>query len=195
MDEFDVYITYLSIQQHFKRENYDAVKYRFKVGASTNAYDKRRDRGLFRALLKKYPKQPDLVRALSISMFNGHTYVAEILGDEILHKEFQRRIESLEYIFSQELDYVLEEYGTIAKAVSKDGTSPLYIDVLGGRFSALSAIVLDRLTDWFDLVTKYTTVDPHYSDFVMKHRKLGRLVDVDILKTRKILLDKLNQIA
>ena len=60
---FEVYQKYLSLKQHFNRNEYDYFKFRGRVRASESSFEKRKDKYHFIRLSKIY-KEDDLIRFL-----------------------------------------------------------------------------------------------------------------------------------
>lgn len=53
MTPFDVYKTYLSLKNHFTKENYDYFKYCGKSKASIESFNKRKDRYFLKELQER----------------------------------------------------------------------------------------------------------------------------------------------
>ena len=60
---FEVYQKYLSLKQHFNRNEYDYFKFKGKVRASESSFEKRKDKHHFIRLSKIY-KEEELTKFL-----------------------------------------------------------------------------------------------------------------------------------
>ena len=71
---FEVYQKYLSLKQHFNREEYDYFKFRGKVRASESSFDKRKDKYHFIRLSKIY-KDEELTKFFVLTKFETRNLV------------------------------------------------------------------------------------------------------------------------
>lgn len=103
MTQFDAYILYLAIRQHFERASYDAIKYRFKVNAKQTSLDVRKDKYMFHKLSKADDPQALLVSNL---VHKPDTWIGSIVGNQEAKERcdaYLRRRSSFGYWLKTEL--------------------------------------------------------------------------------------------
>ena len=113
MTGFEAYKLYLSVWQHFSSCNdYNYITYKGKLGNITGkAYEKRKDKFFFEALGSR--NRGDLLQYY-VANFAHHGVEVAWIGDlhskesEDVYYNWQRRIQSLTYIFEEDLKEVNE---------------------------------------------------------------------------------------
>ena len=113
MTGFEAYKLYLSVWQHFSSCNdYNYVKYKGKLGNITvKAYESRKDKYFFEALGKR--NKGDLLQYY-VANFAHHGSEVQWIGDlhskesEDVYVQWQKRVQSLSYIFEEDLKEVNE---------------------------------------------------------------------------------------
>ena len=60
MEPIDVYLMYCAMKAHFHKSNYDYVKYKGKTRISRDTFYKRKDRGFFVRLSRKYKSEEEI---------------------------------------------------------------------------------------------------------------------------------------
>jgi len=102
------YKKYVSLKLHFSTKNYDYFKYMGAVRVSYDAYENRRDKILFNKACKLYNKPEYLGLLISSFLESPNAWIGDILSDSGENKfiEWKRRIQSLRYRFSEDLDYI-----------------------------------------------------------------------------------------
>jgi hypothetical protein len=109
MNAFEAYENYLAIKQHFSKPEYDYFKYNGKSKTTVAAFERRPDKYFFQKIAKKYSfaKSTDLF--VSNFLVNPDQWIGDFFEDEVdeIYNEWQKKIESLSYHFSEELDALL----------------------------------------------------------------------------------------
>ena len=113
MTGFEAYKLYLSVWQHFSSCNdYNYITYKGKLGNITvKAYEKRKDKYFFEALGSR--NRGDLLQYY-VANFAHHGVEVAWIGDlhskesEDVYYNWQRRVQSLTYIFEEDLKEVNE---------------------------------------------------------------------------------------
>ena len=113
MTGFESYKLYLSVWQHFSICNdYNYVKYKGKLGNITvKAYENRKDKYFFEALGER--NKGDLLQYY-VANFAHHGSEVQWIGDlhskesEDIYYNWQRRVQSLTYIFEEDLKEIKE---------------------------------------------------------------------------------------
>lgn len=109
MDDFSVYKMYLALKLHFTTENYDVVAQRGRVRASRAAFAKRKDLYSIKKVSKTYTDE-EVANFLVANFVSGDRWGGMFdseAGER--YSEWKKRIESLGYIFKNDLDSLLED--------------------------------------------------------------------------------------
>ena len=112
MIPFDCYKTYLALKNHFTKDNYDYHKYCGKSRASLNSFYKRKDRFWFEKVSRQ--KTNKEVEEFFVASFVScddpqSLWIGEIIKNgETQYKQWQRKVQSLSYIFKEEIEKVFE---------------------------------------------------------------------------------------
>ena len=101
MNGFEVYQMYLSLKQHFTREQYDYFRYGGRTRAKETTFLKRKDSYFFKKLATRYSKEDLLLYLVSnfITDFGG--YVRNFSDD--VYKKWKIKQESFTYKFKQDV--------------------------------------------------------------------------------------------
>ena len=112
MVPFDTYKTYLALKNHFTKDSYDYHKYQGKSRASLQSFYKRKDRYWF----EKLSRQKDDKEIINFFVSNftscsdpGSLWIGEMIKEgESRYTSWQKRIQSLTYLFKQESQEIFE---------------------------------------------------------------------------------------
>jgi hypothetical protein len=101
--DFQLYIAYLALKNHFTKDSYDFHKYQGKVGASASAFENRKDRYAF----QKLSRHRDAFGVLFANILHHpDVWIGAITSDnagEQIYSVWKKRQESLSYSFKEEL--------------------------------------------------------------------------------------------
>lgn len=121
---FRVYIEYLALKKHFTTDNYDYHKYNGKVKASFDAFTTRNDAFFFH----KLSKRKDWNKILLANVIkNPSVWIRDVVEEtgEKVFAEWESRIDSLTYSFTQDLKKLNEDYSS--NFFSHKGQHPLLL--------------------------------------------------------------------
>ena len=108
---FGCYLKYLAIKSHFTNEKYDYFKYKGKIKADTDSFNQRNDRFFFERIAKKL-QSPIEVEKFFVSCIvkNTRTWIGDVFGDNVEtdYVDWQRKIESITYIFEQDFQKIVD---------------------------------------------------------------------------------------
>ena len=109
MDEYSVYKMYIALKLHFTTENYDVIAQRGKVRASRQAFAKRKDLYSIKKVSKTYSDEE--VANFLVANFTSGDRWGGLFDSEASERyaEWKKRIESLSYIFTNDLDNLIED--------------------------------------------------------------------------------------
>ena len=158
MSGFEAYQLYVSLKQHFSLHNdYNYVKYNGKITISDKAYESRNDKYFFEALGKR--KSKDLLQYY-VANFAHYGSDEVWIGDlhskesEDVYHHWQKRVQSLSYIFEEDLKEVNEFL--IARGLGfdrlfdvEDGEHPIIFRFVQQKMIEVETyIIMDKILDF-----------------------------------------------
>ena len=204
MNGFEVYKIYLAVKLHFtsKGQSYDFHKHNGRTTARLETFTKRRDRYFFHKLSKSYNDKSIVDYFLSNFVSNTNLWVGDIIGksgDET-YKEWSKKLESLQYYYEQDIDYIIERMTT--KDIkfndlftSVNGQHPPIVKMfLAKKINFETLIILDdilKFTKGLSLSITETVLWPKLSDRMKRYKPF---LTYNITKYKISLRDKLKEI-
>ena len=190
MAPFDAYKTYLALKNHFTKNNYDYHKYQGKVRANLDSFYKRKDRFWFEKLSRNKTDQEviDFFIANFIHVDDPSSlWIGSIIHDGDTHyKDWQKRIQSLSYIFKEESEKLFKDY-KFEEVFDCSKSHPVLLKMfLGGKISLETMVIYDRIFLYsknFDKKLK----DPVWETVSLKIKKYSPFLNTDVFRYRKIL--------
>ena len=107
MNPFQTYSTFLALKNHFSNKKYNYFTYNGKVRASLQSFYKRKDRFYFEKMSRQ--KSDEEIVNFFVANFISHDdpgslWIGEIIREgEENYKNWQRRTQSMSYLFKQEV--------------------------------------------------------------------------------------------
>tara|TARA_R110000796_G_scaffold212149_1_gene328283 strand:+ start:199 stop:813 length:615 start_codon:yes stop_codon:yes gene_type:complete len=201
---FEVYKIYLAVKLHFtsKNQSYDFHKHNGRTTARLETFTKRRDRYFFHKLSKSYNDKSIVDYFLSNFVSNTNLWVGDIIGksgDET-YKDWSKKLESLQYYYEQDIDYIIERMTT--KDIkfndlftSVNGQHPPIVKMfLAKKINFETLIILDdilKFTKGLSLSITETVLWPKLSDRMKRYKPF---LTYNITKYKISLRDKLKEI-
>jgi hypothetical protein len=189
MVPFDTYKTYLALKNHFTKDSYDYHKYQGKSRASLQSFYKRKDRYWFEKLSRQKEDKEviDFFVANFISCTDPQTvWIGELIKEgELRYKSWQKRIQSLSYLFKEESQQLFEDKFEEVFDCSK-GHPLLLKNFLIGNISIETLVIYDKIFLFgknFDKKLK----DPVWETVSLKMRKYSPFLHIDVFHYKKIL--------
>ena len=179
MDDFSVYRMYIALKLHFTTDNYDAIAQKGRVKASRIAFNKRKDLFSIKKIAKTYSDE-DVANFLVANFSSGDRWGG--MFDTEAGKRFtewKKKIESLSYVFTQDLDNIileLEEDGLKFEDIFKisNGQHPYIIKAyLRKTITLETLVILDKIynfLDTFNSTITDTVVWPDISRLIKKYK-------------------------
>ena len=186
----DAYRCYLALKNHFTKDHYDYIKYRGKTRASNAAFYKRKDRFWFEKFARQ--KNDKEIEEFFVSNFIYSTdpstvWIGEMIKEgEGRYQEWQKKVQSLTYIFKEETESVFENKKIDDMFDCSKGHPPILKSYLGGDISLESMVIYDRIFDYgkdFDKRLK----DPVWETVSRKIKKYSPFLNIDVSRYKKIL--------
>jgi len=187
---FDTYKTYIALKNHFTQPNYDYQKYCGKIKASVQSFYKRKDRFWFEKLSRnKTDKEIEDFFISNFVMASDPTnlWIGNIIRDgDRNYTEWQKKIQSLSYVFKEETENLFSENKFQEVFECKTGHPKILKSFLSGKISLETLVICDRIFLFgknFDKKLK----DPIWEIVSLKMKKYSPFLNIDVLRYRKIL--------
>jgi len=190
MMPFDSYKCYLSLKNHFTKDNYDYFKYCGKSRASLQSFYKRKDRMWFEKVSRQKSDQEvvDFFVANFVSCNDPETlWIGEMIKEgETRYQTWQKKIQSLSYIFKEESQSLFEENKFQDVFKCSKGHPIVLKKFLNGKISLETLVIYDKIFlfgDKFDQKLK----DPVWETVSRRIKKYNPFLNIDVFRFRKIL--------
>ena len=186
----DAYRCYLALKNHFTKDHYDYIKYRGKTRASNASFYKRKDRFWFEKFARQ--KNDKEIEEFFVSNFIYSTdpstvWIGEMIKEgEGRYQEWQKKVQSLTYVFKEETESVFENKKVDDMFDCSKGHPPILKIYLGGDISLESMVIYDRILGYgkdFDKRLK----DPVWETVSRKIKKYSPFLNIDVSRYKKIL--------
>ena len=189
---FEVYQKYLSLKQHFNREEYDYFKFKGRVRANESSFEKRKDRHHFVRLSKIY-KDEELTKFLVSNFVKTKDMWVGNITSPIGRDNYiawKAKIQSLPYVFENEVGSLFEENEkfNIIFDVEDGQHPPMLRYVFGEEVSLETFIILDSILHFipaFNEKIQETVIWPDLYSICIKYApflNVNKQKYVDILK-------------
>ena len=191
---FEVYTTYLGMKNHFTKDKYDFVKYSGKTRASVASFNKRRDRYFFERMSRK--KDDNEIVNYFIANFTSHdapgkVWIGEIIQNGETHfKDWQRRNQSLSYIFGNEVESIFTRDNFDSYFHTQGQHPKILKSFLKKEISLETLVILDKILGFRSHLDKKLD-DPIWSTVSLKMKKYASFLNIDVFKFKRILKEKL----
>lgn len=192
MSPFDCYKTYLALKNHFTKDSYDYHKYCKKTRASLQSFYKRRDRFWFEKLSRQRNEKE--VEDFFVSNFvlcndPESLWIGEIIKEgENRHTQWQKKIQSLTYLFKEESQTLFEENKFDKVFDCSKGHPILLKRFLTNKISLETLVIYDKIFMYrnnFDKKLK----DPVWETVSRRVKKYSPFLNINVLVYRKVLKD------
>ena len=190
MMPFDAYRCYLSLKNHFTKDHYDYHKYRGKTRATVQAFYKRKDRFWFEKFARQ--KNDKEVEEFFVSNFIYSTdpatmWIGEMIKEgEGRYTEWKKKVQSLSYIFKEEVENVFEEQKVDDAFNCSKGHPPILKSYLGGDTSLETMVICDIIFGYGKDFDKRLN-DPVWETVSRKIKKYTPFLNINVPRYKKIL--------
>jgi hypothetical protein len=190
MAPFDVYVKYLCLKNHFNKDTYDYFKYNKKTRASLQSFYKRRDRFWFEKISRQRNEKEveDFFVANFVSCNDPETlWIGEMIKEgEGRYNNWQKKIQSLSYLFKEESQSLFEENKFDEVFNCSKGHPPLLKKFLSGNISLETLVIYDKIFLFGNKFDKKLN-DPIWQTVGRRIKKYSPFLNIDTLRYRKIL--------
>ena len=162
MEPIDVYLMYCAMKAHFSKNDYDCFTYKGKSRVPSNSFYKRKDRGFFVKLSRKYSEE-DLKNYLVANfIIDRRGYIANFSNEN--YEQWKEKRNNFYNMFTDEIRPLVKNFNPLFEV--KNSEHPILLkEYLGKRVSLETLIILDDLVNfsktwdnrmaedyiWFDL--------------------------------------------
>ena len=187
---FDAYRCYLSLKNHFTKDHYDYHKYRGKTRATVQAFYNRKDRFWFEKFARS--KNDKEVEEFFVSNFIYSTdpatmWIGEMIKEgEGRYTEWKKKVQSLSYIFKEEVENVFEEQKVDDVFDCSKGHPPILKSYLGGDTSLETMVICDIIFGYGKDFDKRLN-DPVWETVSRKIKKYKPFLNINEPRYKKIL--------
>lgn len=184
MEPFEAYRYYQSLKLHFENESYNAPKYNYKTSAKPQTFWKRKDKYFFAKVGRMFDTPPELINYYAAHFVADNNWVGDMLGNDQIYRDWQKRTEALGYNFQQDLEKVnVESFDHLFELGNQ---YPKVVEsYLAGDINIESVVILNQLTGFMRKADK-TVSDPIlWPDVSRKIRKYSLLMNVNLEKMKK----------
>jgi hypothetical protein len=187
MEAIDTYLMYCALKAHFGKTDYDFVTYHGKTRIKRDSFYKRKDRGFFVKISRKY-KTEENVKNYFVSNFikDGKGYVSNFSDEN--YEEWKDKRANFYNQFVLEIRPFVKNFNPLF--VIKDDEHPILLkEYLGKRVSLETLIILDELVEFSKTWNKKLSEDYIWQDIKKLMNNYKRFLTLDKNKYRIQLLN------
>jgi hypothetical protein len=190
MNPFEVYVSYLSLKNHFSNKKYNYFTYNGKIKCSIKSFYGRRDRFWFEKMSRQ--KSDEEIINLFVSNFAScedpqSLWVGEIIKDgEEIYKNWMRRTQSLSYIFKEEVSILNSKNFDEMFRIEGNRHPKILKEFLQKKISLETMIILNNILGYKKQFDK-KLLDPVWEFVSMRIEKYTPFLHIDSNKFKSIL--------
>jgi hypothetical protein len=190
MTPFDAYKQYLALKNHFGKQKYDYHKYAGKSRASIESFNKRKDKYWFEKLSRQ--KSDEEIKNFYIANFlesddPNSLWIGNVIrGGDICYKEWQKRQQSLQYIFTQQSQEMLSSNNLEELFDCSRQHPPILKMFLGGKIDIETLVIWDKIFLFRNNFDK-KLLDPIWESVSLKIKKYTPFLNIDVFLYKKLL--------
>lgn len=195
---YDAFALFHGLKLHFTT-NYDYVKYHGKISIGKDAFMLRKDKFHFYKLSRKYKKDELFGFYIANLLHNPKCWAGDLISDDAdsEYKVWLKTQQSLTYLFEQDLSTafdLVDNPEELLKVV--DGQYPLLYNLyLHDKVKKETVMILNNFMNFIPMWSKKIDDDIIFPEFVKSCEKYKPFFSYDEQKMKKILKDKLCQLA
>ena len=187
---FDAYKCYLSLKNHFTKDSYDYHKYCGKSRASLQSFYKRKDRMWFEKVSRQKTDKEvvDFFVANFVSCNDPETlWIGEMIREgESRYQNWQKRIQSLSYVFREESQSLFDENDFVDVFKCSKGHPVILKKFLNGKISLETLVIYDKIFLFGNKFDKKLQ-DPVWETVSRRIKKYNPFLNIDVFHFKKIL--------
>jgi hypothetical protein len=190
MTPFDAYKTYLALKNHFGKSNYDYFKYAGKSRASVASFEKRKDKYWFERISRQ--KNDNEIKEFFVSNLveaddPNSVWIGNVIRDgDSYYKEWQKRQQSLKYLFTQQSEEMLSESNLEQLFDCSRQHPPVLKMFLSGKICIETLVIWDKIFLFRNNLDK-KLLDPVWELVSLKIQKYSPFLNIDVEDYKKVL--------
>jgi len=190
MTPFDAYKQYLALKNHFSKNNYDYHKYAGKSRASVESFNKRKDKYWFEKLSRQ--KSDEEIKNFYIANFveaddPNSLWIGNVIrAGDIYYKEWVKRQQSLQYIFTQQSQEMLSSSNLEELFDCSRQHPPILKMFLSGKIDIETLVIWDKIFLFRNNFDK-KLLDPVWELVSLKIQKYSPFLNIDVEDYKKVL--------
>jgi hypothetical protein len=190
MTPFDAYKTYLALKNHFGKSNYDYFKYAGKSRASVASFEKRKDKYWFERISRQ--KNDTEIKEFFVANLveaddPNSVWIGNVIrAGDIYYKEWQKRQQSLKYLFTQQSEEMLSESNLEQLFDCSRQHPPILKMFLSGKINIEILVIWDKIFLFRNIFDK-KLLDPVWELVSLKIQKYSPFLNIDVEDYKKVL--------
>jgi len=190
MTPFDAYKTYLALKNHFSKSNYDYFKYAGKSRASVASFEKRKDKYWFERISRQ--KNDNEIKEFFVANLieaddSSSVWIGNVIREgDTCYKEWQKRQQSLKYLFTQQSEEMLSESNLEQLFDCSKGHPPILKMFLSGKVYIETLVIWDKIFLFRNNFDK-KLLDPVWELVSLKIQKYNQFLNIDVDDYKKVL--------
>lgn len=193
MTAFESYKMYVALKLHFTTDSYDFFKFNGKTKATEENFQKRKDRYFFKKLVNKHKECEVLPYFVANFVSDPSNWIGTMIrtdGDDT-YQDWKKRMESLHYTFSEDVDFLLSEVHEFDDLFKVDGAHPPLLKfLLGKRISMETFVIMNQILDFIPRFDRMITEQIIWKDVRRTALKYSPFLTPDIVKYKCTLKEK-----
>ena len=189
MEGMRAYQEYVALKLHFTRDKYDYFKYMGKVrSVNESSFEIRKDVFHFRKLERRYKDDLTDFYVANMSQGKGVKWVGDLITIEAekTYVDWKRHMESITYLFKQDMQTKADSCENVEKAWRTDGSHPEVLRLfLGSKVKLESLVLADRVLGFHDIWDARITDTVVWPDVSRRMRKYAPFVKADVATIKK----------
>lgn len=189
MNALEAYEKFTALRLHFVSD-FDYFKYKGKIkNVNPETFKARRDKYIFEKLAKKYTTQDLIMLFVSNLLDKKVGWIGSIITEECesVYLTFRKRLESLEYIFKEDLVemssvIVSKDVETQFKSlfIPKNHCLPFVVECYMNKNITLETLViLEQMFGWCKAANKRMDNNPVWDEIHRKIKKYSPFINID----------------
>lgn len=193
---FDAYRIYQSVKLHFTSDSYDCFRYNFKTSVNQKSFLKRNDRYFFHKVAMRFRNELAIAEFYAANIIDDVTYVSHMLESDDSYLKWQKKIQAITRIVSDDVDFLANSYNTFDELFTIRGNYPIIINELNkGSINLETVSIINSYTNFLNQSDKLVTEPLFYPGLSKKIKKYGPFVRFDKEKIKQKIVSTYLQTA
>ena len=193
---YSAFAMFNALKLHFTSDSYDYFRYHGKSNITADGFSKRKDKFSFYKLSRKY-RLEDLKNFYVANLLEKDVnWIGDInnLEGEETYKKWQKRNQSLTYLFEQDIIGLLTATQSPNDMLMvENGQYPILLkEVMHSSIAVETLVILNDVMNFFPMWTKNISDDIVFPNWKLKIEKYTPFVSYDKQKFKSLLLETIS---